>query len=452
MVGASSLAVSEGDLLSLRLTNWKTGAETGLRHGLRVSGFSDATSTATTTDSGDGQSGGTGASGEDQHSDAEFDVQKAYAFLGSLQNGDGSWDSDLITDWSAFAYAVSGAPSGSKSKLANYLRSDKTGTDDVLEAERRAMALMALGVSPYTGTPVDYINPIVESFDGTQIGSKGIVNDDIFALFVLSHAGYKANDPMMQDIAAFIESRQLSDGSWVESADITAAAIQALAAIGDTGPATSRAEAYLRTMQGPTGGFIDQGGENGFSTAWALQAIAALGESPDLWKQGENTPLTYLVSIQDEDGGLATADPSDAQRAWATAYAIPAAEGRIWDDLMRDFSKPSGGSGGVSDETASTTATTTPTTTPDILPLTATTTAPMLATTTVASTTPQPPLSIRSAPAVVAVADEAATNTPMAQDSSALAASAIDAPGSSGIMSAIGKLIHAVLGFFTSIF
>ena len=62
----------------------------------------------------------------------------------------------------------------------------------VTDYERHAMALMTLGINPYNGTSVNYIQKIVDSFDGNQIGDPSLINDDVFAIFPLVKSGYSS--------------------------------------------------------------------------------------------------------------------------------------------------------------------------------------------------------------------------------------------------------------------
>src|SRR5205807_704096 len=119
-------------------------------------------------------------------------------------------------------------PGAAKAKLKNYLLNTKPNLSAVTDYERHAMALEAIGINPYSDTPVNYISNITAAFDGTQIGSPTLDNDDIFAIFPLLKAGYGPGDLIIQKEAAFILSAQLPDGSWDESPDMTAAAVQAV--------------------------------------------------------------------------------------------------------------------------------------------------------------------------------------------------------------------------------
>lgn len=266
-----------------------------------------------------------------------LDVARAAAFLSASQRDDGSFGSDLYTDWAAIA--LSALPhSPARDKVAGYLASSAISSGPATEYERRAMALMSLGIDPRTGTAVDYIATISGAFDGEQIGDASLVNDDIFALFPLIKAGFAASDEIVRKTAAFVLSRQMQNGSWENSPDLTAAAIQALSLVSsESGVAGAMASArgYLASLPRGGGGF-----GNAYSTGWAIQAIYAFGEHPSAWASGTLDPNDYLAGLQREDGGVGDLSIGQNSRVWATAYAIPAALGRTWGSLLFQFHKP----------------------------------------------------------------------------------------------------------------
>ena len=206
------------------------------------------------------------------------------------------------------------------------------------------MAMLALDINPYSEGPEDVVTPIVESFDGEQLGEARYLNDDVFALFVLLKTGYSKDDQIIKDIAAYLVDEQSANGSWI-GVDMTAAAVQALTPLSSlpgVSSALSDAEEYLRDQQEEDGGFGDA-----FATAWVLQAIEARGDSLESWSVGDSTPLTYLTELQEEDGGLAVTPSDSWNRAWATASAIPAAAGKTWYDLLDSVAKPSSAPAGT---------------------------------------------------------------------------------------------------------
>lgn len=322
--GIACLPIEKGAILSFVRTTFSD-VETD-RVDLRVIGSSHV---QTNTEGSDENTGGTGGTGDSAVS--SFDTAKAFSYLVSLQEEDGTIENGLVTDWAAIAFSVSGAPSSAKSLLKQYLKNEAVDLDTPSDYIRHAMAMLALDVNPYTGGPEDYITPIVESFDGTQLGEDNYINDDIFSLFPLLHAGYSEEDQLIKDIVKFIVSQQAGDGSW-HGIDLTAAAVQALEPVSSlpgVPAALEKAKTYLRGKQQANGGYGDP-----FATAWVIQAIASLGDSVETWTVGGNDPLEYLTSQQQTDGRVKTASGTQMDAAWATAYAITAAKGATWHSLL----------------------------------------------------------------------------------------------------------------------
>jgi hypothetical protein len=315
--------------------------------------------------------GGSIGNGNNQN-ESELNVLKALEFLQTNQRSNGSFGSDLYTDWATLAITAAPDSLGMRSKVGNYLLSHDPSLQNITDYERHSMALMALGIDPYSGTDTNYIEEISERFDGEQIGDDGLVNDDIFALFPLLRAGYDEGDDIIKKTVAFIVSRQGGNGAW-ESPDLTAASIQALSEVRSlpgVNSSLNNARSYLKNIQGNDCSFGSFG--NGFTTSWVIQAIIALGEDVDSWSKAGCTPHSYLASLQQDDGGVGeTALGSDA-RIWATSYAITAAMERAWISLLEEFSKQEleseNNTGDASNETETNEpATSTPETIPEVL-------------------------------------------------------------------------------------
>lgn len=256
-----------------------------------------------------------------------FSVKRALSYLYSVQNGDGSFGSDLYTDWAAIAYAASGASESAKNALRDYLSSHAQISSLLTDNERRAMAILSLGENPYSFGGTNYISPIISSFNGTQFGDASLVNDDIFALLPLSASGYSASEDMITKDIQFLVSKQRADGSWEGSVDLTAAAIEALRAYNAAPEAVAKATAYLQNNQQADGGFGSV-----YSTSWAIQAGAT-------WIKNGKTPTDYLASMQALDGAAISNSESVNNRVWATSYAIPAALGKSWSAIMHSVPK-----------------------------------------------------------------------------------------------------------------
>lgn len=361
--GLSSLVLANGDTLSFQLTDWSINTDVGSPISFTVS-FQNS-----------GESGGRGGGGG--QIEVPFNLLAAVSFLSEKQKTDGSFGADFITDWVAIALAGTD-PSPAQELVRTYLLSHAPTMSNVTDYERHAMALMALDINPYTETGTDYVTPIVNAYDGTQIGDSSLVNDDIFALFPLPKAGYGADIDMIQHIIAFILAKQGTDGSWEGSVDLTAAAIQALSpfqgVLGVTDVLANAAK-YLRAARQPNGKW-----GNSFEASWVVQALHALNIHISTWIQDGRSPMSTLASAQQSDGGVEPTTREEDARVWATAYAIPAALGKPWNAILQSFPKPTGTTSTGSGDTSGTVL---GTSTPAVA-----STTPSVATSTPASSTP----------------------------------------------------------------
>lgn len=259
-----------------------------------------------------------------------FSVSEAISFLSLNQNENGSFSDGIYTDWVAIAVAKAGSEGELiKTRIYDYLIEQEINSSIITDYERRAMALMSLGINPYSGTSINYIKKITNSFDGAQIGDSSIYNDDIFGLVVLANAGYTSSENIIQVVVDFVISKQNGDGSW-SSIDITAAAIQALKNFEDIEGSTSaisKGLTYLSISQDEDGGY-----GNSFSTSWASQALSFTLQASET--------LDYLANQQQDDGGVDEISNLIDNRVWSTSYAIPAVLSLSWNDILDSFSKP----------------------------------------------------------------------------------------------------------------
>lgn len=258
-----------------------------------------------------------------------FSLPSAIYFLSSQQKSDGSFGDSLYTDWVTIGIAKEGNDASElKNKLFNYLKKANFESPNVTDYERHAMALMSLDINPYTGTNVNYIKKITDSFDGTQIGDKNLFNDDIFGLIILQNSGYTDDDQIIQKTISYVISKQSPDGSW-GSVDMTSAGIEALnkfKSVSGVSDALSKAENYLSSSQNADGGFL-----NTSSTSWAIQAMS-LDNSLD---ENVKSAVKYLADKQQNDGGLDGDDINS--RVWVTSYVIPAVLKLSWNDILDSF-------------------------------------------------------------------------------------------------------------------
>ncbi|MBK5215474.1 MAG: DUF5011 domain-containing protein [Candidatus Pacebacteria bacterium] len=331
--GIGCLPVLVGDTLEFILSDWAAETES-TKISFNVSALEatvveeeiEEIPVVIPASSGGGSSGGSTSTIEEK----TFSVENALSFLSQNQNSDGSFDSPMYTDWAAIA-AKAGNDSNLKSSILNYLKSNPVNSSIITDHERRAMAIMALGINPYSGTEVNYIDKIISAFDGSQIGDSSLYNDDIFGLIVLANSGYSKNDEIIKNTVSFIIKNQSSNGSW-GSVDMTGAAILSLnnfKSLSGVNDAISKGELYLKSAQKNDGGF-----ENPSSTSWAIQALSLNSSFDEEVKKAIN----YLATQQQND--LALDNNIDINnRVWATAYAIPAALKLSWSDILESFEK-----------------------------------------------------------------------------------------------------------------
>lgn len=264
-----------------------------------------------------------------------FDVTKAINFLKKNQSADGSFlDTGLYTDWAGIAYSAGQVNDEAKDLIIKYLIETSKVSMNLTDNERRVMTLLSLGQNPYDFNKTNYIESIIQKFDGQQFGDTNLITDDIFAIMPLLSSGYTKDDDLIQKDVSYILSEQATDGSWNNSVDVTSATIQALSLIKSktTDLAINQAELYILSKQNNDGGF-----DSVYSTSWAELARVVLNKP---WEKNKNTPLDYLTTQQSSDGGLLVPDETIANRIWATSYAAVAALGKSWNSLFVPVQKP----------------------------------------------------------------------------------------------------------------
>ncbi|MEI6478881.1 MAG: hypothetical protein WCO18_01165, partial [bacterium] len=312
----------------------------------------NSTTTSTPTDTSNNSGGGNSS-----QTHLIPDLEKMFSFLDAQQNSKGDFGNDLYTDWAAIAYGTTSGHTNSKNKLKEFLRTDSLDGTATTDYERRAMAMLALGSNPYSDGTENYIQKIVDSFDGNQIGNPSLFNDDIFGIITLLSSGYDPTDEIIQRPAQFIISKQSSNGEW-DSVDLTGAAIQALSLVQNVPGASSsisKGLTFLKNYQANDGGF-----NNPASTSWAVQGMTAANLDPSSFINNGKDPFDYLASTQLSDGSIGTTTDSIDNRIWNTSYTIPAVAKDTWPLILKIVSRPIQLSSGLSsDNIATATSTTT---------------------------------------------------------------------------------------------
>jgi hypothetical protein len=251
-------------------------------------------------------------------------VQLGADYLASRQQADGGFaepggNSDpTLTAWAVLALKAAGRSPASlrpgASSPAVYLagRPTRSTTDVAL----RILALDALGVDVS-----DLADRLVrERREDGRIGP--LVNSSVWAVIALRAAGR----PVPAATVRYLLRVQHRSGGWswnrrgTADSNDTAAAIQALRAVGVRGAAIRRGIAYLRRLQNRDGGFGLTPGStsDAQSTAWVVQAFVAAEVAPPV------KALLFLASLREPGGSFRYSRGRAITPAWVTATVLPA--------------------------------------------------------------------------------------------------------------------------------
>jgi hypothetical protein len=205
-------------------------------------------------------------------------------------------------------------------------------------AAKLALAATASGADPTSFGGVNLLALIGKSYSP----ASGQYGADIFshalALIAIGSAG--ATPPA----AAFdrLAGLQLDDGGWSfdgtaatgSDTNTTSLVLQALVGQPQAAAVKAKALAYLRSQQNSDGGFpYAQASSFGHdsdanSTAYVIQALIALGESPATLTNGGKGPLAALIALQNPSGALRYQQAQPDDNGLATYQAITALLGR----------------------------------------------------------------------------------------------------------------------------
>ena len=170
------------------------------------------------------------------------------------------------------------------------------------------------------------------------------ISTTTWAILALSALG--SHQGIVEHAAGWLRAAQAADGGFsfqsgaVEDVDDTGAAIQALLASGASrdDPAVQAAAAFLRRHQNDDGGFVSwvtDTKSTAESTAWALQALNALGEDLSHWAR-QNDPAGYLLALQEPRGCFAHRAGQVATPLMTTTQAIIALAGRSFPFSLQE--------------------------------------------------------------------------------------------------------------------
>ncbi|MCS6845927.1 MAG: hypothetical protein NZ528_16655 [Caldilineales bacterium] len=207
-------------------------------------------------------------------------------------------------------------------------------------AGKLAVGLVAAGVDPRTFGGMNLVAKINAYYTPATGAFGTTVQDQAWAMLGLAAAA----EPVPPAAVARLTSLANADGGWGWTAgmssdvDSTAVAIQALIAAGEppTSSAVAGGLAYLRSAQltNADGGFPASPAQpwgtrsNTNSTAYAVQAILAVGQDPlsAAWAITATHPISYLLGQQLPSGAFVYQDPP--ANLFATQQAVPALVGK----------------------------------------------------------------------------------------------------------------------------
>ena len=227
-------------------------------------------------------------------------------YVQDQQREDGGFGDAQITAWATLGLVAAGKDTGG---AAGYL-AQQTG----LSATERALLAMARAAA---GDRPDDLLPALRAYRPGKL-----VNATIWTILALRQAGEPAPPTLVQAL----RTAQRANGGWpwlvggASDANDTAAAIQALRAVGVSGRPIDRGVAFLRKHQNHDGGFeLTLGrGSDTQSTAWAIQALLAAGRRP-------GTPAyRYLARMRRPDGSYRYNARYVTTPLWVTAQVLPA--------------------------------------------------------------------------------------------------------------------------------
>ena len=277
-------------------------------------------------------------------------IRNAVSYLLSCQNDDGGFanlpdaatSSLLPTANAVMALALTGdldrARVAGKIPL-DYLVANPPGED----ASGGSLGRYVMGVVAARGDPgdingVDYAERL-KKFVKPPYGRENLFSE-AYILLGLAAAG-ESESPQAQALVSYIKSKQHSSGGWgwgggAPDLDTTGIVASALMAAGEdpTGQTILEALGYIRSQQNDDGGFPSSGmspDSNAISDYWAMMVLNGAGVDPTQWRKGRETPVSHLLSCQQESGVFwwkPNTQGGAGFLAEATSYSIIALMGR----------------------------------------------------------------------------------------------------------------------------
>lgn len=263
----------------------------------------------------------------------------ASAWLQAAQNDDGGFgvapdesSSADMTGWAILGLAAAGVNprdlrSGGITPI-EYLRDNDDAISSVGDVELTILGLEASGLDSRSFQGRD----LVAELRDEQAGDGSFqhqVNLTAFAILAQRAAGESGSS--LGRAASWLRAAQSRSGGWASTKggesdpDSSGAVIQALAiAPGDNDGRIADAVHWLKRNQHKDGGWslVPGAASNSQSTAWAIQGLVAAGISPGSVRENGSSGADFLFSRQAADGHFTYSGGSDQTPVWVTAQAL----------------------------------------------------------------------------------------------------------------------------------
>ncbi len=281
--------------------------------------------------------------------EVESAIARGIVYLRSCQNDDGGFplspggeSCEMATSWAVMALKAvgldpnsgdwrkkGGGPGGVLLSVEGFHDHRPASSTDIA---RRILALRALGVDRHK-PDIDRLAGALASRQGNNgdfagENEEGLLNAQFWSIIALAHESRAIvdRDAALESLLAAANS----DGGFgyarglPSDPDDTAAAIQAMIALGERGERLARSVRYLAGTVSRDGGVVWQGGRpNVASAAWVAQALsAALPYSPGEIAAPLAALKSWMRSLQTPGGSFMYMEGVSSMPVWMTTQAI----------------------------------------------------------------------------------------------------------------------------------
>lgn len=295
----------------------------------------------------------------------EESIGKGVTYLKGLQKESGEM-SGFGGDWSLTALAAVNVAAADVNKAGKEGKDARSWYEGVVGAaswpgegavatdfERAALISYAAGIDPArVSKRQNLIAKIASYYQSASPGYYGTtLNGTVFGLLALANADTTGGTQRVPQIVldqavAAVEANQHNDGGWTWSIvagnpeaeastsepDMTGAAMAALcsAGVSKTSTPITDAKKYLEgILEGSSGAFKSEFGNNTDSNAWAVDGLKACGIDPQGTEfQGpapnKKTPINFLISQQVTGGGFRYLTSGSTADSYASQDAVRA--------------------------------------------------------------------------------------------------------------------------------